>query len=69
METGEQMVECTVKYGEGTEYRERTEECTVEYRELTRQRREYMGSVRSRRRRQLSLSEPLPVIAARSVCA
>ena len=41
METGEQMVECTVKYGEGTEYRERTEECTVEYRELTRHRTEF----------------------------
>ena len=35
METEEQMVECTVKYGE------RTEECTVEYRELTRHRTEF----------------------------
>ena len=39
------MVECTVKYGERTEYkeeyRERTVECTVEYRELTRHRTEY----------------------------
>ena len=41
VEYGEQMVECTVKYGERTEYRERTEECTVEYRELTRHRTEY----------------------------
>ena len=35
------MVECTVKYGERTEYRERTEDCTVEYRELTRHRTEF----------------------------
>ena len=45
VEYGDQMVECTVKYGERTEYkeeyRERTVECTVEYRELTRHRTEY----------------------------
>ena len=41
VEYGDQMVECTVKYGERTEYRERTEECTVEYRELTRHKTEY----------------------------
>ena len=41
VEYGDQMVECTVKYGERTEYRERTEECTVEYRELTRHRTEF----------------------------